>query len=140
MCDIFPIMARYTSTIYPVKKVVNLTAEQAQRIRGYRFAEKIDSENEAIRRLIEAGLKARQVDAPSGGSTPGAAKKPAAGKSAPAPKTKALPMSKEAQIRALREEGASDGQSRHQSPTGSGYQRSLLADGAGTASSLALCV
>jgi hypothetical protein len=48
-------MPRYTSTIYPVKKVVSLTNEQAQRIRDYRFNERIESENEAIRRLIEAG-------------------------------------------------------------------------------------
>ena len=50
-------MARYTETIYPVKKLVPLTAEQAQRIRDFRFAQQIASENEAIRRLIEAGLK-----------------------------------------------------------------------------------
>jgi hypothetical protein len=101
-----PIMARYTSTIFPFKKVVNLTAEQAQRIRDYRFAEKIDSENEAIRRLIEAGLGAMGTrGGPRDGSTPSATKKSATGKRAPTPKAKALPMSKEAQIRALRERG-----------------------------------
>jgi len=48
----------------------------------------------------------RQVDAKPSGGTPDATKKPAAGKRAPAPKAKALPMGKEAQIRALREQGA----------------------------------
>jgi hypothetical protein len=117
MRSMLPIMARYTSTIFPVKKVVNLTAEQAKRIRDYRFAQQIDSENEAIRQLIEAGLGKAPASTPSGGSTPGSTRKPAAtakpaprakkpGKSTSAPKAKALPMSKEAQIRALREEGA----------------------------------
>jgi hypothetical protein len=113
----FPIMARYTSTIFPVKKVVNLTAEQAKRIRDYRFAQQIDSENEAIRRLIEAGLGKAPAGVPSGGSTPGSASKPAnPGKAAAPPAKKptvsdrqtspAGPQSKEQQIRALREEGA----------------------------------
>src|SRR5947207_9640778 len=57
-------MARYTETIYPVKKLVPLTAEQAQRIRDYRFAQQIDSENEAIRQLIEAGLGKAKAIAP----------------------------------------------------------------------------
>jgi hypothetical protein len=56
---------------------------------------------DAIRQLIEAGVS-RQVDdkpgAPSGGN-PGSARKPASA-------TPAKPISKEAQIRALREQGA----------------------------------
>jgi hypothetical protein len=119
-------MARYTSTIFPVKKVVNLTAEQAKRIRDYRFAQQIDSENEAIRQLIEAGLGKAPASTPSGGgSTPGSTRKPAAGKRKvvenpppatgktaprarkPAPDRQAspAPSSKLAQIRALREQG-----------------------------------
>jgi hypothetical protein len=98
-------MPRYTSTIFPIKKVVNLTAEQAERIRDYRFTQRLGSENEAIRQLIEAGLGKGQVGTPSSGSTPNSTKKPAARKRAPAPKAQALPMSKEAQIRALREQG-----------------------------------
>ena len=85
MSGILPIMPRYTETIFPVKKVVNLTAEQAQRIRDYRFAQKIDSENEAIRRLIEAGLGAivTRGGPRSGGSALGSARKPrSTGKSA----------------------------------------------------------
>jgi hypothetical protein len=49
-------MARYTQQVYSVKKLVPLTREMAERIRDYRFTERIESENEAIRRLIEAGL------------------------------------------------------------------------------------
>ena len=105
-------MARYTETIYPVKKLVPLTAEQAQRIRDYRFAQKIDSENEAIRRLIEAGLGAigTRCGPRSGGSAPGSTGKPAsASKPAvprKAPERKAAPQSKLEQIRALREQDA----------------------------------
>jgi hypothetical protein len=42
---------------YPVKKLVNLTEDQAERISTFRFENRIPSENEAIRRLIDAGLK-----------------------------------------------------------------------------------
>ncbi len=102
-------MARYTETIYPVKKLVPLTAEQAQRIRDYRFAQQIDSENEAIRQLIEAGLGKAKAIAP-GNSGPGGERKPrSTGKStAPrkAPQRKAAPSSKLDQIRALREQRA----------------------------------
>jgi hypothetical protein len=101
-------MARYTETIYPVKKLVPLTAEQAQRIRDYRFAQQIDSENEAIRQLIEAGLS--KTPAVPGGSGGGSARKPrSTGKSAAprnAPERKAAPATKLDQIRALREQGA----------------------------------
>ena len=69
-------MARYTETIYPVKKLVPLTAEQAQRIRDYRFAQQIDSENEAIRQLIEAGLGKAKAATRSSGNDPGSARKP----------------------------------------------------------------
>jgi len=107
-------MARYTETIYPVKKLVPLTAEQAQRIRDYRFAQQIDSENETIRRLIDVGLDKAPASAPSGGSPPGSVRKPATGKPS-APRAKkptasdrqaTAAQTKEAQIRALREQGA----------------------------------
>lgn len=45
-------------TVYPIKKLVNLTEEQASRITDFRFAHRLQSENEAIRRLIEIGLDA----------------------------------------------------------------------------------
>ena len=104
-------MARYTETIFPVKKVVNLTSDQAERIREYRFAQRLESENEAIRRLIEAGLNATaKLSAASPGSSgSGGSSKPATDKLSPAPpprkppRAKPLTMSKEAQIRALRE-------------------------------------
>lgn len=50
-------MPRETA-IYPVKKLVNFTEEQAKRIADYRFAKRIPSENEAIRQLVEIGLAA----------------------------------------------------------------------------------
>lgn len=43
-------------TVYPVKKLVNLTEEQATRIADFRFERRIPSENEAIRQLIEMAL------------------------------------------------------------------------------------
>jgi hypothetical protein len=42
---------------YPVKKLIQLTREQAEAIADYRFSRRIYSENEAIRRLIDLGLK-----------------------------------------------------------------------------------
>jgi hypothetical protein len=99
------------------RKIVSLPAELARAIEDYRFKNRLKTEAQAIRQLIEAGLGAIGTrGGPRGGGTPGTrkptspgktaspAKKP--GKRAPAPKAKALGMSKEAQIRALREEGA----------------------------------
>lgn len=43
---------------YPVKKLVNLTEDLAERISTFRHESRLASENEAIRQLIEAGLKA----------------------------------------------------------------------------------
>lgn len=42
--------------VFPVKKLVNLTDEQAKRITDFRFEKRLASENEAIRVLIELGL------------------------------------------------------------------------------------
>jgi hypothetical protein len=53
-------MPRYLEVIYPVKKVIGLTAEMAECIREFRFRRRIDSENEAIRQLIKLGLKAAE--------------------------------------------------------------------------------
>jgi hypothetical protein len=44
--------------LFPVKKLVRLTEEQERQIADFRFAQRIQSENEAIRRLIELGLEA----------------------------------------------------------------------------------
>jgi|HubBroStandDraft_4_1064222.scaffolds.fasta_scaffold1283362_1 hypothetical protein len=73
----------------------------------------LPSRAEAIRRLIEAGLKTTQVSH-SGGGNPGPAPRGKLGASraprkpaAPERKAKpAAPINKEAQIRALREQGA----------------------------------
>lgn len=45
-------------TVFPVKKLVNLTEEQAKRIADFRFEKRLASENEAVRVLIELGLDA----------------------------------------------------------------------------------
>ena len=45
-------------TVFPVKTLVNLTDDQAQRIADFRYDNRIPSENEAIRQLIELGLQA----------------------------------------------------------------------------------
>jgi hypothetical protein len=51
-------MARFTEVIFPIKKLVPLTAELAERVRDSRYERRLSSENEAIRRLIEMGLNA----------------------------------------------------------------------------------
>lgn len=43
-------------TTFPVKKLVNLTEDQARLISEFRFSQRLKSENEAIRTLIERGL------------------------------------------------------------------------------------
>jgi hypothetical protein len=45
-------------TAYPVRKALQFTAEQWEQVRAFRFEQKIGTEAEAIRRLIELGLKA----------------------------------------------------------------------------------
>lgn len=59
----FSLMARETA--YPVKKLVNLTEEQAKRISDFRFDQRLQSENEAIRRLIEIALDTAAISDPS---------------------------------------------------------------------------
>lgn len=56
ICDICFFMSKEAA--YPIKKLVNLTEDQAKRISDFRFDERLPSENEAIRRLIELGLEA----------------------------------------------------------------------------------
>src|ERR1700726_2260263 len=53
---------------YPIKKVIGFDSEMLERIRNFRFDQRIDTESDAIRQLIETGLKAGP-SAPSGGST-----------------------------------------------------------------------
>ena len=104
-------MARYTETIYPVKKLIPLTSAMAEAISEYRHRQRISSENEAIRQLIEAGLSGQAAPKPK----PASPSKPDGDQDAErgtlkpsrprkfAPRAKAAVMSKEAQIRALRE-------------------------------------
>jgi hypothetical protein len=40
-----------------VRKLVSLSREMVEQIQDYRFTNRVPSESEAIRRLIEAGLK-----------------------------------------------------------------------------------
>jgi len=50
---------------YTVKKLVAMTPEMAQSIDAYRFEQRIKSESEAIRLLINRGLAAEIVHAPA---------------------------------------------------------------------------
>ena len=47
---------------YPVKKLIALTEEQAEQISDYRFDARIQSESEAMRKLIEIGLETVKKD------------------------------------------------------------------------------
>ena len=88
------------------RKLVSFPAPLAQAIEDFRYTNRIPSDSEAIRQLVEVGLGKAKRAAPSGG--PGGARKPrGTGKSAAprkAPERKAAPSSKLDQIRALREQ------------------------------------
>ena len=45
-------------TAYPVRKALQFTAEQWEQVRAFRFDQKISTEADAVRRLIELGLEA----------------------------------------------------------------------------------
>jgi hypothetical protein len=52
---------RYISgmeTTYQIRKALQFTSEQWERVRAFRFDQKIDTEAEAVRRLIDLGLEA----------------------------------------------------------------------------------
>jgi hypothetical protein len=44
--------------IYPVQKLIYLTDEQFAQVKDFKFSQRLDSDNEAIRRLIALGLEA----------------------------------------------------------------------------------
>lgn len=46
---------------FPIKKLVNLTDEQAREITKFRYDRRLPSDNEAIRRLVEMGLEAAKA-------------------------------------------------------------------------------
>jgi hypothetical protein len=48
-------------SVLTVKKLVAMAPEMAQAIEDFRFANRVASESEAIRRLIEAGLQAAKT-------------------------------------------------------------------------------
>jgi hypothetical protein len=52
------LQAMSKDTVFLVKKLVNLTEDQAKRISDFRFEKRLASENEAIRVLIGLGLDA----------------------------------------------------------------------------------
>jgi hypothetical protein len=97
------------------RKMITLPAELTRAIEDYRFESRLKTEAEAIRQLIEAGLKAKPDRQPSGRPSPASSPKPGAdqdaepGASKPssprkaAPRAKPAAMPKGAQIRALRE-------------------------------------
>jgi hypothetical protein len=100
---------------FPVKKLIAITPEVAKAIEDYRFDKRLKTEAEAMRRLIEAGLRAEKAapssssnSDPSGSSKPSTKpvprpRKPAASSRKAEP---AAPRSKLDQIRAMREQGA----------------------------------
>ena len=91
-----------------------MTPSEVKVIDDWAFANRIRSRGEAIRRLIETGLKAAKPSV-FGGGTPDTTPQPAAAAKTAAPRAKkptasdrqaTAAQTKEAQIRALREQGA----------------------------------
>jgi hypothetical protein len=89
-----------------VRLPLMVSRSEAAAIDEWRYANKVPTRAQAIRQLIEAGLKATNLSL-SGGRNPGSSSssKPG-GKPAPHPRKPAAPRSKLEQIRALREQGA----------------------------------
>lgn len=56
-------MNRQINRVAPIRKLVALSEELASRVGDYRFGQRIGSESEALRRLIEAGLAAFEAKA-----------------------------------------------------------------------------
>jgi hypothetical protein len=44
-------------TLYPVRKALQFTTEQWEKVRAFRFEQRISTEAEAVRRLIDLGLE-----------------------------------------------------------------------------------
>jgi hypothetical protein len=88
---------------HPIKKVVGFDAALLERVREFRFEKRIASENEAIRQLIEAGLNVGAKSSPASRGKQSGQSDHTAASPPRKPRAKPLAMSKEAQIRALRE-------------------------------------
>jgi hypothetical protein len=56
---------RRMETSFPVRKALQFTAEQWERVRAFRFDQKIGTEAEAVRRLIDLGLETAQASKPN---------------------------------------------------------------------------
>ena len=69
-------------TLYPIKKLIAITPETAQAIEDYRFENRLKTEAEAIRRLIETGLGKAEATAPGSSGAGGTRKPRSTGKSA----------------------------------------------------------
>lgn len=55
-------------TRFPVQKLIYITKRQAALVKDYRFAQRLDSDNEAIRQLIDLGLESTLADDEPGSS------------------------------------------------------------------------
>jgi hypothetical protein len=51
-------------TAYPVRKALQFSSEQWEKVRAFRFDRRINTEADAVRRLIDIGLKATTDDQP----------------------------------------------------------------------------
>jgi hypothetical protein len=54
-------MAVTTGPSYPVRKALQFTAEQWVKVNAFRFDQKIETEAETVRRLIDFGLAAAKA-------------------------------------------------------------------------------
>ena len=55
---------------FPIKKLIGFDAELWERVREYRFEARLNTESDAVRRLIEAGLKASKKSRVQGKGLP----------------------------------------------------------------------
>jgi hypothetical protein len=54
-------------TVFPIKKLIGFDADLWEKVRDYRFSAKLNTESDAVRRLIEAGLSALKKSGTSSG-------------------------------------------------------------------------
>jgi hypothetical protein len=52
-------------TLFPVRKALQFTTEQWEQVRAFRFEQKISTEADAVRRLIQIGLEATAKPQPA---------------------------------------------------------------------------
>ena len=62
--------------IFPIQKLIYMTKRQATLVKDFRFSQRLESDNEAIRQLIDLGLESTLADdTPSESYNPGTAPK-----------------------------------------------------------------